>query len=70
MRDRSGNPQGTHDTQLALPLRPVCAHCGTLVAQGKLVCDRCKNAPMPFGVSGRILSSLDRRFHEEFGGVE
>lgn len=70
MRDAHDTRQGTHDHQLALPLRPVCAYCGTPVAEGLLVCGPCEAAPMPPGIAGRILGSLDRRFHEEFGGVE
>ncbi|MGB3393218.1 MAG: hypothetical protein WA956_05740 [Stenotrophomonas sp.] len=67
MRNGTDTLQGTHDVQLSLP---VCAYCGTLVAQGKLVCAPCDSAPMPLGIAGRILGSLDRRFHEELGGVE
>lgn len=67
MRNGTDAPQGTHDKQLSLP---VCAYCGTLIAQGKLVCDPCDQAPMPPGIGGRILGSLDRRFHEELGGME
>ena len=70
MRDAHDNRQGTHDHQFALPLRPVCAHCGTLVAEGTFLCTPCKEAPMPMTIAGRILGSLDARFHEEFGGVE
>lgn len=70
MRDVSDARQGTHDHQLALPLGPVCAYCGTRVSEGTLVCTPCDEAPMPPGIGARILGSLDTRFHEEFGGVE
>lgn len=67
MRNGTNTVQGTHDKQLSLP---VCAYCGTLVAQGTLVCEPCDSAPMPPGIGGRILGSLESRFYEELGGVE
>ena len=70
MRDAHDNRRGTHDHQLALPLRPVCAYCGTHVPEGKLICKPCDQSPMPAGIGARILGSLDTRFYEEFAGVE